>query len=129
MPEILAPLYKVKAPFAVNLLAQAAGIAALEDDTFLHQTVAANSAGRQYFYAEFERLGLSYVKSQANFVMVEIGPEASAVYEQLLGRGVIVRPCTGYDLPEHLRVTVGVPSENARMIEALESLLQQVKKP
>ena len=123
MPEILAPLYKVKAPFAVNLLAQAAGMAALEDDTFLQQTVAANSAGRQYFYTEFERLGLPYVTSQANFVLVEIGPEAGVVYEQLLRRGVIVRPCTGYDLPEHLRITVGDPAQNARLVEALESVL------
>ena len=75
LPETLAPLNQVKEPFAVNLLAQAAGIAALEDEEFLAQTVQANRAGRLYLYGEFERLGLAFVESHANFVLVRVGPE------------------------------------------------------
>jgi histidinol-phosphate aminotransferase len=122
-PEILAPLNKVKEPFSVNLLAQAAGIAALEDKAFLEKTVTTNQAGRVYLYNEFERLGLSYVRSHTNFVLVKIGPQATAVQKMLLKQGVIVRPCTGYDLPLFLRVTVGSKTQNARFIEALESTL------
>jgi len=125
-PDVLAPLNKVKEPFAVNLLAQAAGIAALEDDAFLKKSVAANHAGRVYLYNEFERLGLYYVRSHTNFVLVEVGPQAGAVVQMLLERGLIVRPCTGYNLPEFLRITVGEHSQNVRLIEALEQVLHPV---
>jgi histidinol-phosphate aminotransferase len=121
--EILAPLYRVKEPFSVNLLAQAAGLAALEDKTYLEETVAANHSGRGFFYAAFERMGLTYIRSHANFVLVEIGPEAVEVQQRLLRKGVIVRPCNGYDLPNHLRITVGTQAENARLVEALEQVL------
>ncbi len=122
-PEILAPLYQVKEIFNVNLLAQAAGIAALEDEEFLHRSVAANRAGLQFLYGEFNRLGLHYVEGYGNFVLVEIGPQAAEVQEQLLARGVIVRPCTNYDLPDFVRISVGSEAQNARLVEALEAVL------
>jgi len=127
-PEILAPLNRVKEPFSVNLLAQAAGVAALKDKAFLEKTVATNHAGRIYLYGEFERLRLPYVKSHTNFVLVKIGPQATAVQEMLLKKGVIVRPCTGYDLPLFLRITVGSKTQNVRFIEALESTLQDLER-
>lgn len=119
-PEILAPLDRVKEPFAVNLLAQVAGIAALEDDEFLNRSVAANRAGKRFLYGEFDRLGLRYVESQGNFVLVEIGPQAVDVQKRLLARGVIVRPCAHYDLPDFLRISVGSQAQNVRLIEALK---------
>jgi histidinol-phosphate aminotransferase len=122
-PEILAVLYQVKEPFSVNLLAQAAAIAALEDKAFFEASVAANHAGRLYLYAEFERLGLPYIESHTNFVLVAFGPQALAIQEALLRKGVILRPCTAYDLPECLRITVGSREQNARLIQALEEVL------
>jgi histidinol-phosphate aminotransferase len=127
MPETLAPINRVKEPFAVNLLAQAAGVAALEDQAFLEQTVAANHAGRLYLYAQFERLGLNYVRSHTNFILLELGPQADEVQQRLLEQGVIVRPCGGYDLCDFLRVTVGSQAQNARFIETLERVLAQMK--
>jgi histidinol-phosphate aminotransferase len=123
MPALLAPLKRSRESFGVNLLAQAAGIAALDDEAFLKETVAMNHQGRLYLYEQFERLGLAYVESHTNFVLVRIGPRAVEVQQELLKKGVIVRPCTGYDLPEFLRVTVGSPAQNERFIHALESLL------
>jgi histidinol-phosphate aminotransferase len=123
-PDILAPMNKIKEPFAVNLLAQVAGIAALEDDAYRKATVAANHAGRLFLYREFERLGLFCVRSHANFVLVRVGPQAGQIYQKLLEKGVIVRPCTGYDLPEFLRITVGDPAQNQRLMEALESVMK-----
>ncbi len=123
MPEVLAPMKRIKAPFAVNRLAQAAGIAALEDKEFLRAYVTANDAGRRFLYAEFDRLGVRYLNSHTNFVLVEIGPYALEIQQQLLRKGVIVRPCTGYDLPNHLRITVGDQTQNERMIAALEEAL------
>ena len=122
-PEALAPLFQVKGVFEVNLLAQAAGIAALEDKEFLNKTVESNRAGLRYLYGEFKRLGLNYVESHTNFVLVEIGPRAATVQQRLLEKGVIVRPCTGYDLPDFLRITVGDEAQNVRLIEALEDVL------
>jgi histidinol-phosphate aminotransferase len=123
MPQVLAPLHRVKEPFAVNLLAQAAGVAALSDKAFLQKTVATNDDGRRFLYAAFDRLGLRYLKSHTNFILVEFGPEACELQQQLLRQGVIVRPCVNYDLPDCLRITVGDQAQNVRLIEALESLL------
>ena len=123
-PDILAPLNKIKEPFAVNLLAQVAGIAALDDEEYRKASVTANHAGRLFLYREFERLGLFYVRSHANFVLVRVGPRAGRIFQKLLEKGVIVRPCTGYDLPEFLRITVGDAAQNARMIEALEGVMK-----
>lgn len=123
-PEVLAPLLKVKEPFAVNRLAQAAGIAALEDDGFLEATVAATTNGQQFICRGVRRLGLSCVPSHTNFILVQVGPRAGAVAQRLLERGIIVRPCDLYGLPEFLRITVGTPKQNARLISALEEVLR-----
>ena len=123
-PELLAPLHKVREPFAVNLLAQAAGIAALEDEEYRKASVASNHAGRLALYRGFERLDLFCVKSHTNFVLVRVGPQAGQIVQKLLEKGIIVRPCGGYDLPEFLRITVGDPAQNERLIEALESVLR-----
>jgi len=128
-PDVLAPMLKVKEPFAVNLPAQAAGIAALQDEAFLRKSASANHAGRLFLYGEFERLGLFYVRSHTNFVLVRVGPPAGVAVSELLKRGVIVRPCTGYDLPEFLRITVGTPEQNARLIETLEYVLRVASDP
>jgi histidinol-phosphate aminotransferase len=126
MPGVLAPLNRAKESFAVNLLAQAAGVAALEDSEFLRRTVEANRASRQWLYRQFDRLGLTYVPSHTNFVLVRVGPRAAEVQEALLRRGVIVRPCAGYDLCDFLRVTVGTPEQDVRFIETLEAVLGEM---
>jgi len=123
VPEVLAPLNRVKEPFAVNLLAQAAGVAALEDTEFVQRTIEATQEERHFLYEQFERLGLETIRSHTNFMLVRVGPEACQVQEELVKRGVIVRPCTGYDLPEFLRVTVGSREQNARLVAALEEIL------
>ena len=123
MPEILAPLNKIRGPFAVNRLAQAAGVAALKDEAFLKKSVIANQEGRLFLYREFERLGLPYIESHTNFVLVEIGARATAVQKRLLEQGIIVRPCAGYGLADFLRITVGDQGQNARLIEALKDVL------
>ena len=108
--------------FPVNRLAQIAGLAALEDDEFMARMMAVNAAGRAYLYREFDRLGLDYVASHTNFVLLHLGPSAPQVYQKLLERGIIVRPCIAYELPEHLRITVGTEAQNARFIAALEEV-------
>jgi histidinol-phosphate aminotransferase len=122
-PEVLAPLQRVKEPFAVNRLAQAAGLAALEDKAFLERSVAANHKGRLFLYREFDRLGLPYLESHTNFVLVEVGPQAAEIQERLLEEGIRVRPCDWYELPTHLRVTVGSSEQNRQFVQALDEAL------
>jgi len=122
-PEVLAPLNRVKEPFAVNKLAQAAGIGALEDVAFMEKAVAFTQRERRFLHEAFEGLGLETIPSQTNFMLVRIGPEAAEVQQELVKRGVIVRPCDGYDLPSFLRVTVGSREQNERLVSALEEVL------
>jgi histidinol-phosphate aminotransferase len=120
IPELLAPLGRIKEPFGVNSLAQVAGIAALEDQECLEASIEHNREARQYFYREFDRLELFYIKSHTNFILVRVGLQACQIGQELLKRGIIIRPCDGYDLPEFLRITLGTPDQNARLIAALE---------
>lgn len=122
-PDVIATMLKIKPPFNVNVLAQVAGIAALTDSDFVTKSVDGNKAGRQYLYREFDRLSLSYAKSHTNFVLVRVGPNALAVQQGLLERGVIVRPCAGYELPDYLRVSIGTQEQNERFINTLSEVL------
>ena len=122
-PELIAPFYTVRDPFSVNNLATAAGLAALDDTEHLERTRHLNREGKAFLYALFERLGLPYVPTQANFVLFDCGRPAADVYGALMRRGVLVRPCASFGLPNHIRVTVGTPAENARFAEALEVVL------
>ncbi len=122
-PAVLAPLRASGESFPVNLLAQVAGEAALQDDEFVAESVETNRAGRAYLYREFRRLGLSYPPSHTNFIMVHVGPQATHVFQELLKLGVIVRPCAAYYMPEYLRITIGTPEQNTRLIAGLEKIL------
>lgn len=123
VPEVLAPINRVKEPFAVNLLAQAAGVAALQDTDFLRKSVATTWRERRFLHSQFEALGLEVIPSQTNFMLVEVGPNASEIQQALLRRGVIIRPCGCYDLPHFLRITVGSREQNERLISALKEVL------
>ena len=123
LPEVLAPINRVKEPFAVNLLAQAAGVAALQDTDFLRQSVATTWRERRFLCSQFEELGLEVIPSQTNFMLVEVGPNAPEIQQALLRRGVIIRPCACYDLPHFLRITVGSREQNERLLSALEEVL------
>jgi histidinol-phosphate aminotransferase len=121
--EVIAALDRIRQPFNVNSLAQTAALAALDDEEHVERSRRTNREGMRYLEHEFERLGLAYVPSQANFILVRVG-DGAAVYEKLLRQGVIVRPMAGYAFPEHVRVTVGTAEENERFVAALERALR-----
>jgi histidinol-phosphate aminotransferase len=123
-PALTDMLNRVRNAFNVNSMAQAAAVAALNDTAFLQKGYELNKAGYMQLTAAFERLGLRYIPSFGNFVLVHIG-DAARVNEALLKRGVIVRPVTNYGLPEYLRVSIGLPEENATFIAALAQALAQ----
>lgn len=116
-------LYRIKPPFNVNILALKAGEAALYDSEFLQQTLENTWEGLDYIYKEMDRLGIDYVPSQTNFVLIRIGTDAPRVYEELLKRGIITRSMASYGLGEYIRVSVGLPNENRAFIAHLEEVL------
>jgi histidinol-phosphate aminotransferase len=120
---ILNTILRIKPPFNVNILAQKAGEAALNDNTFFRETLSNTWDSLDIFYNSFERLGLSYIRSQTNFVLVHIGKDSPRVYEDLLKRGLITRYLANIGLDEYLRVSIGLPGENNAFIHALEEVL------
>ncbi len=110
---------RVRQPFNVNSLAQAAAVAALDDTAYVEESRKLNAQGLTQLYAGFDALGIPYVRSHGNFVLAKMG-DAHAINLSLLKQGVIVRPVTNYGLREWLRITVGLPAENARVLAALK---------
>ena len=123
-PAISDMLNRVRQPFNVNSLALAAAVAALADSEHLARSVALNRQGMQQLLAGFTRLGVRYYPSIGNFLLVDCGRPAAQVYDALLRLGVIVRPIGGYGLPTHLRISIGAPAQNERLLAALQSVLQ-----
>jgi histidinol-phosphate aminotransferase len=121
--ELVGLLDRLRAPFNVNALAQVAALAALEDESHTLECVRMIEAGRHYLYDEFNALGVKYVPSRANFILVDVGRSASDIYQRLLKEGVIVRPLTPFGMESALRITVGTPQENRRLIKALRTVL------
>ena len=122
-PVLTDLLNRVRQPFNVNSLAQAAAIAALNDKEFLAKSFAVNRDGKKQLQQGFERLALQFVPSYANFVLVKVG-DAARINLELLKRGVIVRPVAGDGLPEWLRVSIGLPHENQTFLDALTAVLK-----
>jgi histidinol-phosphate aminotransferase len=120
--ELVTALEKVRQPFNINSLAQAAAHAALDDDGHVHKTRQNNFAGMDFFRCAFRDLKLEFVPSFANFVLVRVG-EGQRVFEAMQKQGVIVRPMGGYQLPEWIRISVGTSKENERGLGALKSAL------
>jgi histidinol-phosphate aminotransferase len=112
----------VRQPFNVTSLAQVAAIAGMDDKAHIARTLQVNAEGMEYLEGEFKRLRLSFVPSHANFLLVDVG-DGRAVYDKLLHKGVIVRPMHGYGYPRHVRISVGLPEENRRLIAALSEVM------
>jgi len=119
---VAALLDRVRQPFNVNSVAQAAALAALADIAYVAESAALNRAGLGELTAALDAMGVGYVPSHGNFLLIEVG-DGAQVYERLLRQGVIVRPVGNYGLPQHLRVTVGLAAENQRFIAALRLAL------
>jgi histidinol-phosphate aminotransferase len=121
-PEFIAALEKIRQPFNINLLAQTAAFAALNDAEHVRKTRANNFTGLEFFERAFRDLKLEFVPSHANFIMVRVGP-GQRVFEAMQKQGVIVRPMGGYQLPEWIRISIGTPKENERCLGALKTAL------
>ncbi|AGA90100.1 histidinol-phosphate aminotransferase [Thioflavicoccus mobilis 8321] len=122
-PAIAELLNRVRQPFNVNSLAQVAALASLADREHIARHVELNRAGLRQLTEGCERLGLGVIPSVANFVTVDLGRAAGPINDALLRQGCIVRPVANYGMPNHLRITVGLEGENARLLAALERVI------
>jgi histidinol-phosphate aminotransferase len=121
--ELIGYLQQVRGPFNVNMLAQAAAIASLNDAEQVTKARQCNSEGKAQLYAAFEAMGLNYVPTQANFILVDCGRDTKALMNDLLRHGVIVRSFAPHALPTWIRVTIGTREMNERFISALRAVL------
>jgi histidinol-phosphate aminotransferase len=124
---LVAAMNKLRTPFNVSGVAQAAALAALDDQEHVRRCIDANRVERKRITEEVAKLGLLPVKSETNFVFVEAGPEAKAICEELLREGVIVRPLGWMGFPEAIRISVGTAEENEKLFEALGRVLAKRK--
>jgi len=121
-PEVVSALEKIRQPFNINLPAQIAALAALDDEDHVRKTRSNNFGELEFYERAFREMGLDYVPSAANFVLVRV-KEGQRVFEGLQRQGVITRPMGGYGLPEWIRISVGTPDENSRCLAALKEVL------
>jgi histidinol-phosphate aminotransferase len=122
-PNCVSLLNRIRQPFNVNAIAQVAALAALEDDSHILECLRMIEAGRHYLYDEFAAMGLKYAPSRANFILVDVGRNATDVFQWLLKEGVIIRPMSSFGMESAVRVTIGTPQENRRFVKALKKVL------
>jgi histidinol-phosphate aminotransferase len=123
-PELITALEKIRQPFNINSIAQAGALAALDDAEHMRRTRENNAAGLKLYADAFQKLGLEFVPSAGNFILVRVG-EGQRVFEAMQKLGVIVRPMGGYQLPEWIRISVGTPEQNDRCVGALKTVLNK----
>ena len=122
-PEFIAALEKVRQPFNLNAMAQAAALAAIDDTDHLEATRANNAVGLEFFEQTLSELNIETVASHANFILANVGDGAST-FQKLQERGVITRPMAGYQLPEWIRISIGTPAENERCLAPCENCVE-----
>jgi histidinol-phosphate aminotransferase len=120
-PELAGYLQRARHPFNVSRLAEVAALAALEDDEFRERTLRTNGEGVEYLTRELRALGVEVWPTDANFLLARAG---AGVQERLLREGLIVRPLAGFGMPDHVRISVGLPEENEALIKALRRVLE-----
>jgi len=120
--ELIGLLEKVRQPFNINSIAQAAALAALDDAAHVQRTRKNNAKGLKFFYGELRQMKLEFLPSAANFILVRVR-DGQRVFEAMQQQGVIVRPMGGYQLSDWVRITVGTPEENERCLKALKVAL------
>ncbi|UCG72833.1 MAG: histidinol-phosphate transaminase [Chromatiales bacterium] len=123
-PEVAELMNRVRQPFNTSTLAQAAALAALEDREFIDRSRTLNAEGLQQLTGGLRSMGLGVPPSVGNFVLADLGRPVAPVYEALLREGIIVRPVGNYGLPNHLRITVGLPEQNERLLAVLPRCLE-----
>ena len=125
--EIADYLHRVRQPFNVNLPAQHGALAALDDEEHYDKTMDLTREGIAWLTREISALGCRVFDTHTNFFLVDVGMDCRKLYEQMLGKGVIIRPMAAYDYPSYIRITVGLPEENSRLVKTLAEALAELR--
>ncbi|HUX14352.1 MAG TPA: histidinol-phosphate transaminase [Spirochaetia bacterium] len=125
--QVISDLGRVKLPFNVSLIAQAAAASAIDDREFVRASISNNDTGRDYLYAELDRLGLPYYHTQANFICFDSGFDAARIFHRIMELGVTIRPLTSFGMPTSIRVTIGTPEQNRLFVKCLETALDELR--
>ncbi|MCD6219734.1 histidinol-phosphate transaminase [Candidatus Calescamantes bacterium] len=121
--DVITALNRVRQPFNTNSLAQTAAISALDDEEHIRKSREMVKEGKEYLYGEFKKIGLEFVPSETNFVLVKVNKNGREVFQELMKRGIIVRAMDGYGLCDWIRVTIGTLEENKKFIQSLARVL------
>lgn len=119
-PAVIDALHRTRQPFNVNSVAQTAAAAALKDKTYLKKTQTVVRKGKEFWYRELDRMGLEYVPTQTNFILVNVRQSGAALFQRLLKKGIIIRDMKAYGLEQFVRITIGSEEENRRCLRALQ---------
>ncbi|CFX69669.1 Pyridoxal phosphate-dependent transferase [Syntrophomonas zehnderi OL-4] len=122
-PAIAQAVERVAEPFNVNMLAQVAALAALDDTEFIDKSLQNNRLGKEYLYKELTRLEIEYIPTETNFIFLDTGHNCQGVFKNLLQQGIIVRAGDSFGCPNYIRVTIGIPEQNRRFIRSLQKVL------
>lgn len=122
---IVSAMLKMKMPFNVSRLAQAGALAALEDKAFLKKTYKNNVAGKKQLYKGLDALGLEYIKTEANFIFINMKKSADELFLNFMSEEVIIRPLTSFGFPEAIRVSVGTKAQNEKFLKALTQVIDR----
>ncbi|MDF2503093.1 MULTISPECIES: histidinol-phosphate transaminase [Clostridium] len=126
--KLLGELNKIRLPINVNGLAQAAAIASLEDQNFRGACVSNNNKGKEFFYKEFDEIGLEYIPTETNFIMVNVEEDSVKISNKILKNGIAVRAGVEYNMPTWLRITIGKPEENKLVVEELKAAIKNFER-
>ena len=125
-PALVETLNRVRQPFNCSLVGQAAARAALKDTAHVTESQQSNAAGKAFLYKAFDDMGLRYIQTEGNFIMLHVPQSGADITDALLRQGIIVRPMVGYGYPNSVRVTIGTQQENERFIAALKAVSCQL---
>ena len=125
-PAIVTALTKVKLPFNVAYASQVAAYAAVNDEDFTNRVLKNNRDGLDYYYREFDRLGMRYVRSNGNFVLVYTGIDSNYLEEEFIKRRILIRNGVEFELDKWMRISIGTPEDNRKVIEAFDDILKKI---
>lgn len=123
--EVVDYMNRIRQPFNVNSLAQAAAVAALTDSAFVSRTIELTNSGLEYLFRELDNIGIEYHPTQTNFFLIKVPGGGDSMYNKMLKHGVIVRSMSPYGLSDYIRINVGLPEENERFIETFRKVLDK----
>ncbi len=121
--DLISLIHRIKPPFNVSIVAESVALAVLENNNFVDKILEEIHQEKELYYKRLDELQLTYVKSHTNFILIDTGRDAAQISRQILKKGIIIRPCTGFGLPTCIRVTIGKHEDNLNFLDTFKELI------